>query len=96
MAAGCQQLNTAYCVTPSALHTQTGTRVGRFTRAHGKAKVTAAAFDHNQRRLVTAASDGGVCMWNFNNGSLLSRRVAFPAGAQVGWPHSGHDVCASM
>ncbi len=28
-------------------------------------------FDKNERRLVTAGSDGSVFMWNFNNGSKL-------------------------
>ncbi len=28
-------------------------------------------FDKNERRLVTAASNGSVVMWNFNNGSKL-------------------------
>lgn len=48
-----------------------GNREGRFTRAHGDSRVTAATFDANERRLLTAANDGTVRMWNFNNGSLL-------------------------
>ncbi|KXZ51188.1 hypothetical protein GPECTOR_13g675 [Gonium pectorale] len=44
---------------------------GRFTRAHGDSRITAACFDRNERRLLTAANDGAVRMWNFNNGSLL-------------------------
>ncbi len=46
-------------------------REGRFTQAHGESRLTAAAFDVNQRRLLTAGNDGSVRMWNFNNGSLL-------------------------
>ncbi|KAG2424023.1 hypothetical protein HXX76_014847 [Chlamydomonas incerta] len=48
-----------------------GQREGRFTRAHGDARLTSACFDHNERRLLTAAGDGSVRMTNFNNGSLL-------------------------
>jgi WD40 repeat protein len=33
--------------------------------------VTALSFDKNERRLVTAANDACIRMWNFNNGSLL-------------------------
>ena len=39
--------------------------------AAGEHRITAVAFDENQRRLVTASSDGAVKMWNFNNGALL-------------------------
>ncbi|GIL84419.1 hypothetical protein Vretimale_15893 [Volvox reticuliferus] len=49
----------------------TGTREGRFTRSQGDSRITTACFDRNQRRLLTAANDGTVSMWNFNNGSLL-------------------------
>jgi hypothetical protein len=38
-------------------------------------QVTALSFDKNERRLVTAANDATIRMWNFNNGSLLRRRV---------------------
>ena len=50
---------------------QTGQRQGHFTEAHGAARLTAMSFDHNQRRLLTAGSDGRVCMFNLNSGSLL-------------------------
>lgn len=33
--------------------------------------MTTCCFDSNERRLVTAANDGRVKIWNFNNGSLL-------------------------
>ena len=48
-----------------------GQRQGHFTEAHGSARLTAMGFDHNQRRLLTAGSDGRVCMFNLNSGSLL-------------------------
>jgi len=35
------------------------------------AQLSAICFDKNERRLVTAGSDGSVFMWNFNNGSRL-------------------------
>lgn len=34
-------------------------------------QLCAISFDKNERRLVTAGSDGSVFMWNFNNGSKL-------------------------
>ncbi|KAG2498385.1 hypothetical protein HYH03_003644 [Edaphochlamys debaryana] len=49
----------------------TGSREGRFTRATEESRITAACFDSNERRLLTASNDGAVRMWNFNNGSLL-------------------------
>ncbi|KAG2439805.1 hypothetical protein HYH02_010440 [Chlamydomonas schloesseri] len=52
-------------------NTANGQREGRFTRAHGDARLTSACFDNNERRLLTAAGDGSVRMTNFNNGSLL-------------------------
>jgi WD40 repeat protein len=52
---------------------QDGCRSGRFTGGHGASRVTAISFDKKQRRLVTAANDGSIKMWNFNNGSMLRR-----------------------
>lgn len=52
----------------------TGQRQGHFTEAHGSARLTALAFDHNQRRLITGGSDGRVCVFNLNSGSLLQAR----------------------
>lgn len=52
-----------------------GSREGRFSNAHGTSRLTAMAFDQNARRLMTAANDGVVKMWNFNNGSLLREYV---------------------
>lgn len=60
---------------------QDGARDGRFGGAHGGSKVTALTLDTNERRLVTAANDATVHMWNFNNGSLL-RRWGFGVGVQ--------------
>lgn len=61
---------------------QDGSREGRFSNAHGSCRVTAISFDKNERRLVTAANDASIHMWNFNNGSLL-RRWSPKAGACV-------------
>lgn len=33
--------------------------------------MTCIAFDANERRLLSAANDGLVKIWNFNNGSML-------------------------
>ena len=33
--------------------------------------MTCIAFDANERRLLSAANDGMVKIWNFNNGSML-------------------------
>jgi WD40 repeat protein len=52
-----------------------GARDSRFMHAHGESRLTAACLDHKQRRLLTAANDGSIKMWNFNNGSLLRRFV---------------------
>ena len=43
-------------------------------RRHGKIvdlEITAMNFDVSYRRLITAARDGAVKIWNFNNGALL-------------------------
>eukprot|EP00879_Flechtneria_rotunda_P007606 GHRR01007977.1.p1 GENE.GHRR01007977.1~~GHRR01007977.1.p1 ORF type:complete len:676 (+),score=279.33 GHRR01007977.1:4210-6237(+) len=50
---------------------QDGCRQGRFAVDHDGSRVTAISFDKKQRRLVTAANDGSIKMWNFNNGSAL-------------------------
>mmetsp|Transcript_26337 Transcript_26337/g.67097 ORF Transcript_26337/g.67097 Transcript_26337/m.67097 type:complete len:1002 (-) Transcript_26337:5721-8726(-) len=50
---------------------ETGELVFRFSDLHGSAKITDLHFDHIGRRMLTAASDGTVKMWNFNNGQLL-------------------------
>lgn len=39
------------------------------------AQLTCMCFDKNERRLVTAAGNGSVVMWNFNNGSKLREYV---------------------
>lgn len=54
-----------------AWNIHTGVRESRFNNAHGGSKVTSIAFDANERRLLSAANDGLVKIWNFNNGSLL-------------------------
>jgi WD40 repeat protein len=60
---------------------QTGSRDSCFSRAHGDSRLTAACLDHKQRRLLTAANDGSIKMWNFNNGSQL-RRFSHPLARQ--------------
>jgi len=37
-----------------------------------KLKITAGCFDSTLRRLITAAGDGSVSMWNFSNGQELT------------------------
>jgi WD40 repeat protein len=41
----------------------TGERVGFFDRSHDDARLTAATFDAQERRLVTAGNDGSVHIW---------------------------------
>ena len=41
-----------------------GGRVGFFGRAHDDARLTAATFDAQERRLVTAGDDGSVHVWS--------------------------------
>ena len=41
-----------------------GRRVGSFANAHDSARLTAATFDAQQRRLVTGGSDGSVHIWS--------------------------------
>ncbi len=44
----------------------------RFAEAHGPGgRLSAMAFDANQRRLLTGGSDGVLRFWNANNGSVL-------------------------
>lgn len=38
-------------------------------------QLSACCFDKNERRLITAGTDGSVFMWNFNNGSRLKEFV---------------------
>lgn len=38
--------------------------MGSFANAHDSARLTAATFDAQQRRLVTGGSDGGVHIWS--------------------------------
>ena len=42
----------------------TGRCAGSYAHAHGHARLTAATFDEQERRLVTAGSDGGVHVWS--------------------------------
>eukprot|EP00775_Hariotina_reticulata_P006349 gene6349-6582_t len=43
-----------------------------FSKTHGDASISAAAFDSTQRRLITGAEDGTIKAWNFSSGVLLS------------------------
>ena len=54
---------------------QTGQKTFTFSEAHGKAEITAMAFDTSGRRLITGARDGTIKTWNFNNGQLLQDLV---------------------
>jgi WD40 repeat protein len=43
-----------------------------YSEAHGPGgRLSAMAFDANQRRLLTGGSDGMLRFWNANNGSVL-------------------------
>ena len=42
-------------------------------------EITSLAFDVSYRRLITAAADGSVKIWNFNNGALLRECQAIDA-----------------
>ena len=46
-------------------------------------KLTAMAFDANQRRLLTATDGGTVAMWNFNSGAVLRRFRHREGGAEI-------------
>ncbi|KAI9099891.1 WD40-repeat-containing domain protein [Phlyctochytrium arcticum] len=52
-----------------------GTKTFRFAEAHGKAEITAMAFDSAGRKLITGGRDGSIRSWNFNNGQLLQVMV---------------------
>lgn len=48
---------------------QNGSRESRFRAVTSKrGRLTALAFDKNERRLLTADNAGILSMWNFNNG----------------------------
>lgn len=48
---------------------QNGSREARFRAVSSeRGRITAMTFDKNERRLLTAANDGSLKMWNFNNG----------------------------
>lgn len=51
---------------------QNGSRESRFRAVTSEsARITAMTFDKNERRLLTAANDGSLKMWNFNNGEYI-------------------------
>ena len=45
--------------------------ISQFSGCHGNHEITAMTFDPTHRRLLTAAKDGSIKIWNFNNGALL-------------------------
>jgi WD40 repeat protein len=47
---------------------ENGKLMSKFPNAHKKSKITAGCFDGSERRLVSAASDGSIKIWNFSNG----------------------------
>ena len=75
----------------------TGQREGHFTNAHGTSRLTALAFDFNQRRLLTGGADGRSCMFNLNSGSLLQVHLppALPALSRVDLGCSQSQSCTS-
>ena len=63
------------------MHLQVG-----FSDAHGSGgRLSAMAFDANQRRLLTGGSDGVLRFWNANNGSVL-REVSDPVAVSLAAP----------
>lgn len=54
---------------------ENGKLMSKFGNAHKKNKITAACFDGSERRLVTAAADGTLKLWNFSNGQCLGECI---------------------
>lgn len=57
------------------------------------------SFDKNERRLCTAANDGSVKMWNFNNGSQLRQYAHHDERTEIGTVLFAADEkvrCSSM
>ncbi|RLN87416.1 hypothetical protein BBJ28_00023995, partial [Nothophytophthora sp. Chile5] len=71
------QVVTAAMDAESAIKTwsaETGDEISSFVRGHSDSPVTAIAFDHAGRRLLTGAHDGEqLNMWNFSNGALVKQ-----------------------
>ncbi|RLN88200.1 hypothetical protein BBJ28_00022961, partial [Nothophytophthora sp. Chile5] len=71
------QVVTAAMDAESAIKTwsaETGDEISSFARGHSDSPVTAIAFDHAGRRLLTGAHDGEqLKMWNFSNGALVKQ-----------------------
>ena len=56
----------------------------RFAEAHGPGgRLSAMAFDANQRRLLTGGSDGVLRFWNANNGSVLREVCSLSAAFAI-------------
>ena len=54
---------------------ENGKLMSKFGKAHKSCKITSACFDGSQRRIVTAAEDGSIRVWNFSNGECLTKFV---------------------
>lgn len=54
-----------------------GEAVFNFSDTHEGSQLSSMVFDNSQRRLVTAARDGTLKMWNFNNGQCLKDFTGF-------------------
>ena len=50
---------------------ETGNAVFDFGEAHGDAAITCLDFDTTGRRCLTGGRDGGIKIWNYNNGHCL-------------------------
>lgn len=66
-----QVVSTSYDSMVCVWDLDTGEKVIQFSNCHGNHEITAMTFDPNLRRLLTAAKDGTIKIWNFNNGALL-------------------------
>jgi WD40 repeat protein len=64
-----------------AIHTTRN--VFRFSAKH-KSNITAACLDLSGRRLLTGSADGGVCVWNYNDGLLLKEIIKESLGSVNG------------
>ena len=50
---------------------ETGKSIFEFGEAHGEEAITCVTFDNTGRRLITGGRDGGIRLWNYNNGHCL-------------------------
>ncbi|XP_053308771.1 WD repeat-containing protein on Y chromosome-like [Spea bombifrons] len=52
---------------------ETGTKSLLLNNVHGSEEITCVAFDRSQRKLITGARNGGLKIWNIQNGHNLHR-----------------------